>query len=108
MVRLIGYCCNKQKKKRGFFVNTIRWIRLIFSSVFILLGLIFGTYFYIKEHPLTSVAPQGCIVRILQKRHYDYSFWQARMTTIAITIPQNLQQLAIKCASTSAFKAPIG
>jgi hypothetical protein len=55
-----------RKKKGNFFMNTIRWIRLIFSSIFILLGLIFGTYFYIKEHPMVSVIPQGFIVMALQ------------------------------------------
>lgn len=46
------------------FMNTIRWIRMILSSIFIVLGLVFGTYFYIKEHRLISIAPQGCIVRV--------------------------------------------
>jgi hypothetical protein len=40
-------------------------MRVILSSIFILLGLVFGTYFYIKEHPVTSIDPQGCIVRLL-------------------------------------------
>jgi hypothetical protein len=44
-------------------MNTIRWIRVILSSIFIVLGLGFGTYFYIKEHPIISIDPQGCIVR---------------------------------------------
>ncbi|PZV15678.1 MAG: hypothetical protein DCF20_09845 [Pseudanabaena sp.] len=39
-------------------------MRVILSSIFILLGLGFGTYFYIKEHPITSIDPQGCIVRL--------------------------------------------
>ncbi|TYQ26348.1 hypothetical protein PseudUWO311_12545 [Pseudanabaena sp. UWO311] len=78
-------------------MKTIQWIRLIFSSIFILLGLIFGTYFYIKEHPSVSVVPQGCIVRISQKKQRDdYSFWRSRMTTIAIAISQNSQQLVSK------------
>jgi hypothetical protein len=46
------------------FMNTIRWIRVILSSIFIVLGLAFGTYFYIKEHRLISIAPQGCFVRV--------------------------------------------
>jgi hypothetical protein len=50
-------------------MKTIQWIRLIFSSIFILLGLVFGTYFYIKEHPSVSVVPQGCIVRISHKNN---------------------------------------
>ncbi len=41
----------KTERKNEVFMNTIRWIRVIFSSIFILLGLIFGSYFYIKEHP---------------------------------------------------------
>ncbi|MCL1492956.1 MAG: hypothetical protein M1G31_19685 [Pseudanabaena sp. Salubria-1] len=50
-------------------MKTIQWIRLIFSSIFILLGLVFGTYFYIKEHPSVSVVPQGCIARISHKNN---------------------------------------
>ena len=46
------------------FMEIIRWMRVILSSIFILLGLGFGTYFYIKEHPITSIDPQGCIVRL--------------------------------------------
>ena len=46
-------------------MDIIRWIRVIFSTVFILLGVVFGTYFYVKEHPLTSINLQGCIVRLL-------------------------------------------
>ncbi|GBO51815.1 hypothetical protein APA_2686 [Pseudanabaena sp. lw0831] len=50
-------------------MNTIRWMRAILSSIFILIGLIFGTYFYIKEHSLVAVEPQGCIVRISPKNN---------------------------------------
>ncbi len=46
------------------FMEIIQWMRVILSSIFILLGLGFGTYFYIKEHPITSIDPQGCIVRL--------------------------------------------
>ena len=46
-------------------MNIIRWIRVILSSIFIVLGLGFGTYFYIKEHHLISIAPQGYIARFL-------------------------------------------
>ncbi|WP_181016213.1 hypothetical protein [Pseudanabaena sp. BC1403] len=50
-----------------------------------------------REHPQVSVIPQDYIVRILQKKQYDdYSFWRSRMTTIAIAIPQNLQQFESK------------
>jgi hypothetical protein len=42
-------------------MNTIRWFRVILSVVFILLGLAFGSYFYIKEHP-TPIAFDGCAV----------------------------------------------
>jgi len=46
------------------FMEIIRWMRVILSSIFILLGLGFGTYFYYKEHPITSIDPKGCIVRL--------------------------------------------
>jgi hypothetical protein len=45
-------------------MQIIRWIRVILSTVFILLGLSFGIYFYIKEHPVISTDPRGCIVRL--------------------------------------------
>jgi len=42
-------------------MEIIRWMRVILSSIFILLGLGFGTYFYIKEHP-TPIALEDCAV----------------------------------------------
>ena len=46
------------------FMEIIQWMRVILSSIFILLGLGFGTYFYIKEHPIISIDPQKCIVKL--------------------------------------------
>lgn len=43
-------------------MQTIRWIRVVLSTVFILLGLIFGTYFHIKEHPSAIAVSDGCAV----------------------------------------------
>ena len=42
-------------------MNTIRWFRVILSTVFILLGLAFGLYFYIQKHP-TPIVFDGCAV----------------------------------------------
>jgi len=41
-------------------MQTIRWIRVILSTVFILLGLAFGSYFYIKEHSPAIAVFDGC------------------------------------------------
>ena len=43
-------------------MQTIRWIRVILSTIFILLGLVFGTYFYIKEHSPAIAVFDGCAV----------------------------------------------
>jgi hypothetical protein len=42
-------------------MQTIRWLRVILSTVFILLGLVFGTYFYIKEHPPAIVLEESAV-----------------------------------------------
>ena len=43
-------------------MNTIRWVRVILSTVFILLGLAFGSYFYIQKYHPTPIAFEGCAV----------------------------------------------
>ena len=52
----------KLKISANQFMQTIRWIRVILSAVFILLGLAFGTYFYIKEHSPAIASFDGCAV----------------------------------------------
>jgi hypothetical protein len=43
-------------------MQTIRWIRVVFSTIFIVLGLVFGTYFYIKEHSPVIATFDDCAV----------------------------------------------
>jgi len=64
LTNLTTQTSHQHKNLHSKFMEIIRWMRVILSSIFILLGLGFGTYFYIKEHPITSIDPQGCIVRL--------------------------------------------
>ena len=43
-------------------MDTIRWFRVILSTVFILLGLAFGSYFYIQKYHPTQITFEGCAV----------------------------------------------
>ncbi|PZO43250.1 MAG: hypothetical protein DCF19_04665 [Pseudanabaena frigida] len=47
-------------------MQTIRWIRIIFSAIFIILGLVFGIYFHVKENP-PAIAIDSCIVKFANK-----------------------------------------